>query len=95
MVGRKLDLTGVELRYVLEGRGVVIYSRVILEALKTDVFSKQETMWDEDRDPRRRWREKWAKLKKKSQKGSCGENGKEEREDHLVPRKEGKGDECF
>lgn len=39
--------------------------------------------------------EKWAKLKKKSQKGSCGENGKEEREDHLVPRKEGKGDECF
>lgn len=44
MVGRKLNLTGVELRYVLEGRGVVIYSRMILEALKTDVFSKQEAM---------------------------------------------------
>lgn len=54
MVGRKLDLTGAELRYVLEGRGVIIYSRMVLEALKTDVFSKQEAVRDEDRDPRRR-----------------------------------------
>lgn len=54
MVGRKLDLTGAELRYVWEGRGVIIYSRMVLEALKTDVFSRQEAVRDEDRDPRRR-----------------------------------------
>lgn len=46
--------------------------------------------------PKEKMKRKVSQVKKKkSQKGSCGENGKEEREDHLVPRKEGKGDECF